>query len=62
MAIQFNLRKAILQYKDPTIVLDELAIVDTSSQEGDIDSNNQKDGNIQKKYTNNIYKTTMIDK
>ena len=51
MAIQFNLRKAILQYKDPTIVLDELAIVDTSSQEGDIDSNNQKDGNIQKKYT-----------
>jgi len=51
MPIEFNLRKAVLQYKDPTILLDELAIVDTSSQDGNIEVNNKKDGNIQKKYT-----------
>jgi hypothetical protein len=51
MAVEFNLRKAILQYRDPNIVLDELGIVDTSSQKGDIATNDQKSGNIQKKYT-----------
>ena len=50
MAVEFNLRKAILQYRDPTILLDELGIVDTSSQEGDIATNDKKSGNIQKKY------------
>jgi hypothetical protein len=51
MSIEFNLRKAILQYRDPDIVLDELAIVDTSSQKGDVNINDQRSGNIQKKYT-----------
>lgn len=51
MAVELNLRKAILQYRDPNILLDELGIVDTSSQEGDIATNDKKSGNIQKKYT-----------
>ena len=41
MAVEFNLRKAILQYRDPTILLDELGIVDTSSQDGDISENDK---------------------
>jgi hypothetical protein len=51
MAVEFNLKKAILQYRDPNILLDELGIVDTSSQKGDVAVNDQKSGNIQKKYT-----------
>lgn len=51
MSAELNLRKAILQYRDPNLLLDELGIVDTSSQEGDPQANDKKSGNIQKKYT-----------
>jgi hypothetical protein len=47
---EFNLRKAILQYRNPDIFLDELSVVDTSVQEGDPQVNDAKTGNIQKKY------------
>lgn len=47
---EINIRKSILQYRNPEIVLDELSVVDTSSQEGDRDLNDQKSNNIQKKY------------
>lgn len=47
---EFNLRKAILQYRNPDIFLDELSVMDTSSQEGDPQDNDSKSGNIQKKY------------
>lgn len=47
----FNLRKAILQYRNPDIVLDELSITDTSSQKGDLKKNDREANNIQKKYT-----------
>ena len=47
---EFNLRKAILQYRNPDIFLDELSVVDTSVQEGDPQFNDTKTGNIQKKY------------
>jgi hypothetical protein len=47
---EFNLRKAILQYRNPDILLDELSVVDTSVQEGDPQFNDTKTGNIQKKY------------
>jgi hypothetical protein len=50
MAVEFNLRKSILQYRNPDIVLDELAVADTSSQEGDKNLNDQKGNNVQKKY------------
>ena len=46
----FNLRKAILQYRNPDIFLDELSVMDTSDQEGDPQVNDAKTGNIQKKY------------
>lgn len=48
---EFNIRKAILQYRNPDILLDELAALDSSSQEGDTDINDEKVNNIQKKYT-----------
>lgn len=48
---EFNLKKAILQYRDPNIVLDELSIADTSPQKGNPTENDRKNGNIQKKYT-----------
>jgi hypothetical protein len=48
---EFNIRKAILQYRNPDILLDELAALDSSSQEGDTDINDEKSNNIQKKYT-----------
>lgn len=47
---EFNLRKAILQYRNPDILLDELSVVDTSVQEGDPQFNDIKTGNVQKKY------------
>jgi hypothetical protein len=47
---EFNLRKAILQYRNPDIFLDELSVVDTSVQKGDPQANDAKTGNIQKKY------------
>jgi hypothetical protein len=46
----FNLRKAILQYRNPDIFLDELSVMDTSDQKGDPQVNDTKTGNIQKKY------------
>jgi hypothetical protein len=48
---EFNLRKAVLQYRNPDISLDELSIVDTASQKGDIKANERASNNIQKKYT-----------
>jgi len=51
MSADINLRKAILQYMNPDIVLDELSLPDTSSQKGDdLELNDQKANNIQKKY------------
>ena len=50
MAAEFNLRKAILQYRNPDIVLDDLSVVDTASQKGDIKVNEGKVNNTQKKY------------
>ena len=48
---EFNLRKAILQYRNPSIILDELSVVDTNPPKGDPVVNDKKTGNIQKKYT-----------
>lgn len=48
---ELNLRKSILQYRIPDIILDELSIMDTSSQDGNIKANDSESGNIQKKYT-----------
>lgn len=50
MPAQINIRKAILQYRNPDIFLDELSVIDTSSQSGDIKQNDEKEGNVQKKY------------
>ena len=50
MAVEINIRKAILQYRNPDIFLDELSVLDTSSQGGDLQANDEKSGNIQKKY------------
>jgi len=50
MAVQVNIRKTILQYRDTDILLDDLSVADTSSQEGDLQLNDQKADNIQKKY------------
>jgi hypothetical protein len=47
---EFNVRKAILQYRNPDIFLDELSVVDTSSQEGNTQVNDEKSNNIQKKW------------
>lgn len=47
---EINLKKTILEYRKPTLILDELAVVDTSSQEGDIDNNDFKSDNPQKKF------------
>lgn len=47
---EFNLRKAILQYRNPDIQLDELSMVDTSVQKGDSKLNDEQSNNIQKKY------------
>jgi hypothetical protein len=47
---EFNLRKAILQYRNPDIQLDELSIIDTSVQKGDSKLTDEKSNNIQKKY------------
>lgn len=46
----FNVRKAILQYRDPDIFLDELSVMDTSSQKGDPQQNDGENLNTQKKY------------
>ena len=48
---EINLRKAILQYRNPDIVLDELSVIDSSSQEGDVNLNDSKSSNTQKKFT-----------
>jgi hypothetical protein len=50
MPAEINIRKAILQYRNPDIFLDELSVIDTSSQDGDLQLNDQKAGNVQKKY------------
>jgi hypothetical protein len=50
MSAEINIKKAILQYRNPDILLDELAVADTSGQEGDSELNDQKSGNVQKKY------------
>jgi hypothetical protein len=50
MPAEINIRKAILQYRNPDIFLDELSVIDTASQSGDLASNDQKSGNVQKKY------------
>lgn len=50
MAVEFNTRKAILQYRNPDIILDDLSVVDTSNQKGDIEANDRKVNNTQKKY------------
>jgi hypothetical protein len=47
---EFNIRKAILQYRNPDISLDELSMLDTSVQEGDPNFNDTKTLNVQKKY------------
>lgn len=47
---EFNERKAILQYRNPDIVLDELSVMDTASQEGNIPVNEEKANNVQKKW------------
>jgi hypothetical protein len=47
---EFNVRKAILQYRNPDIFLDELSVLDTSSQEGNTQVNDEKSNNIQKKW------------
>jgi len=47
---EINLNKAILQYLAPTIVLDELSMVNMNRDEGDPKINDEKAGNIQKKY------------
>lgn len=53
MAVEINVKKAILQYRNPNIFLDELSVLDTSSQDGDVNLNDQKAGNVQKKYFGN---------
>jgi hypothetical protein len=50
MSVEINIKKAILQYRNPDILLDELAVADTSGQEGDSELNDQRSGNVQKKY------------
>jgi hypothetical protein len=47
---EINLKKAILQYSSPTIVLDELSIINTNRDDGDPRENDEKANNIQKKY------------
>ena len=46
MAVEINVRKTILQYRNPDIILDDLSVVDTSSQEGDTEINDKKSNNI----------------
>jgi len=50
MAAEINVKKAILQYRDPNIFLDELSVPDTSVQGGNLELNDQKADNVQKKY------------
>jgi hypothetical protein len=50
MSAEINIRKAILQYRNPNIFLDELSVIDTGNQGGDLALNDQKSGNVQKKY------------
>ena len=51
---EINLRKTILEYRKPTLVLDELAVVSTASQqaveEGDLDNADFKSNNDQRKF------------
>lgn len=47
---EFNLRKSILQYRNPDIQLDELSMMDTSVQKGDSKLTDEQSNNIQKKY------------
>jgi hypothetical protein len=47
---EINLKKTILQYREPDIILEELSVIDTSPQKGDPQLNDSKNGNIQKKY------------
>jgi hypothetical protein len=48
---EFNIRKAILQYRNPNITLDELSIMDTNPSKGDPETNDKKTLNVQKKFT-----------
>jgi hypothetical protein len=50
MAAEINVKKAILQYRDPNIFLDELSVPDTSVQGGNLELNDKKADNVQKKY------------
>ena len=54
MPAEINIRKAILQYRNPDIFLDELSVIDTSTQDGDTQLNDQKSGNVQKKYFGSV--------
>ena len=61
MPAEINVRKAILQYRDPNIFLDELAVVDTSTQKGDLELNDQKADNVQKKYFGSVKPLVRIN-
>jgi len=61
MPAEINIRKTILQYRNPDIFLDELSVLDTSSQEGDLGSNDEKSGNVQKKYFGSVSPLVRIN-
>jgi len=61
MAADINIRKSILQYRNTDIFLDELSVIDTSSQSGDIQANDQKSGNVQKKYFGTVTPLVRIN-
>lgn len=61
MAVEINLKKAILQYRNPDIVLDDLAVVDTGAQGGDTELNDQKSGNVQKNYFGSVQPLVRIN-
>jgi hypothetical protein len=47
---EINLKKTILEYRKPSLILDELAVVDTGSQEGNRNQTDFKSNNIQSKF------------
>jgi hypothetical protein len=61
MPAEINIRKAILQYRNPDIFLDELGVIDTSSQKGDLGLNDEKSGNVQKKYFGSVSPLVRIN-
>lgn len=61
MPAEINIRKAILQYRNPDIFLDELSVIDTSSQKGDLGLNDEKSGNVQKKYFGSVSPLVRIN-